>query len=391
MKHHLLLFFALFITPVSLFAQGELGFGEAEDATQSLLERVTNIEQKFKAFNVYVNFAGDAQFQQDAAGEAFHSGIKARVLRLEMKGQIGDHFVYRVRQRLNKSNVALNDGLAKATDYMMVGYRFNPQWLVAVGKMGQYYGGFEFDQNAIYVYQASDINNNADGSKLGVALTWTPITGQQFVAQVTNAYNTNLLSEYAGIDQQGIQASHSPYTLVGNWSGSFADGFFRTKYSYTWRKLASDNASRVVVLGQSLNGAWGRVFFDYAYEKDDFDFMRFSSAEAGAFLKPNQKYLTDLTYHGFVARGDYKVNPHLILWAEGMYQTASCGSVAELDGYRKHYNYMAGLEYVPNPDYKIRYTLNYVGQYFDYSERCGLKDYATNLIEVGILCRIKCF
>ncbi len=392
MKIRISVLAVLFALPIfKMMAQGELGFGETDDASQSLYERVANIEQKFKAFNVYVNFAGNLNTQQEAEGEPWKTGFKARQLRLELKGQIGEKFYYRVRQRLNKSNTALSDGLAKATDYMMVGYRFDPKWLVSVGKMGQYFGGFEFDQNGIYVYQASDINNNADGSKLGTAVTWTPIKGQQFVAQVTAAYNDKLENEYAGITAQGIKASNAPLTYVGNWAGTFSDGLFRTKYSFLHRNLAKSNGSNVVVLGHSINGKWGRVFFDYAYEHDDFDFMRFCSTEASSYLAPNQKWLTDLSYHSIVARTDVKINPHLIVWGEGMFQTASCGSVAELNGFRKHYNYMAGIEYVPDPSYKIRYTLNYQGQYFDYSSKCGIPDRTTNKIEIGVLCRIKCF
>jgi len=387
MKTSLLLVIgALLLLPFSLSAQGELGFGETDDSMQSLAERVANIEQKFKSFNVYVNFNGNFHAMKDEP-----TGFEAKNLRLEMKGQIGDHFVYRVRHRLNKPNNALNDGLAKATDYAMVGYRFNPQWLVSVGKMGQYFAGFEFDQNGIYVYQASDINNNADGSKLGAAVTYSPSKTQQLVLQVTNAYNDGLEKEYAGITAQGIEKTNNALTYVGNWSGSFAEGLYRAKAAVIHRQLATSNGSNIFTCGQSINGDWGRVFLDYAYEHDDFDYMRFCSAEASQFLAPNQKYLTDLTYHGIVARTDVKVGQHLILWAEGMYQTASCASVEELDGFRKHYNYMAGLEFVPNPSYKIRYTLNYQGQYFDYSDRCGLRDYSTNRIEIGILCRIKCF
>ncbi len=390
---HVALLTASLLLPSSLMAQGELGFGETDDSMQSLAERVANIEQKFKSFNVYVNFNGNFHSEQSQAGDPFVQGFQVRNLRLEMKGQLGDHFYYRVRQRLNKSNVALTDGLAKATDYAMIGYRFNPQWLVSVGKMGQYFGGFEFDQNAIYVYQASDINDNADGSKLGVAVTYTPVPTQSFVAQVTNAYNTSLTEEYGNMPAMNILPSKSPLTYVGNWSGSFAEGLYRAKASFVHRKLAADHGSNVVVIGQSINGSWGRVFLDYAYEHDDFDYMRFATRElVNSKAWPLEKlWLTDMSYHGVVARTDVKVGQHLILWAEGMYQTASCNSVDEFKDYRKHYNYMAGLEFVPNPDYKIRYTLNYQGQYYDYTDRCGLPDYATNRIEVGILCRFKCF
>lgn len=371
--------------PLSMQAQGELGFGETEDSMQSLAERVANIEQKFRAFNVYVNFNGNYHQQDDMP-----AGFQAKNLRLEMKGQIGDHFVYRVRQRLNKSTVPLADGLAPSNDYAMVGYRFNPKWLLAAGKMGQYFGGFEFDQNAIYVYQASDINDNANSSKIGVALTYNPTKTQTLVAQITNAYNDDLHTDFSGIVGDDVRASHNPFTYVGHWSGSFADGLYRTKTSYVHRHLAHEKGSDVLVIGQSINGNWGRVFLDYAYEHDDFDYMRFVSSDAMLINKPLLP-LSDLSYHGIVARTDVKVGKHLILWAEGMYQTASCGSNEILNNYRRHYNYMAGLEFVPNPEYKIRYTLNYQGQYYDYSDLCGLKDRSVNRIEIGILCRIKCF
>lgn len=394
MKTKLLL--AALLLPFSLSAQGELGFGETDDSMQSLAERVANIEQKFKAFNVYVNFNGNFHAMRNGWDGPTESEFQAKNLRLEMKGQIGDNVFYRVRHRLNKPANALHDGLAKATDYAMVGYRFNPQWMVSVGKMGQYFAGFEFDQNAIYVYQASDINDNADGSKLGVAVTYSPSKTQQLVLQVTNAFNATLEEEYAGIGAQGINPSHNPFTYVANWSGQFAEGFYRAKAAFVHRSLATNQGSNVFTCGQSINGDWGRVFLDYACEFDDFDYMRFCSNEVrgfqeGKYMAKGQSWLTDMTYHGIVARTDVKVGSHLIVWAEGMYQTASCGSVEELDGFRKHYNYMAGLEFVPNPNYKVRYTLNYQGQYFDYSKRCGLADYSTNRIEVGILCRLKCF
>lgn len=381
----------LCLLPQKVWAQGDLGFGESEDATMSLMERVSNIEQKFKAFNVYVNFAGNGYTQQLTSGGDFETGFKARQLRLEMKGQIGDHFLYRIRHRLNRSNVALNDNFAKATDIMMIGYRVNPQWLIAFGKMGQYFGGLEFEQNGIYVYQGSDINNNSDGNKVGISVTWNPVKGQQFVAQVTNTYNDSFENEFHNVWANGVKESKSPLTLVGNWNATMMDGLLRTSYSYHWRNLAEDTHSQVIILGQSINGSWGRVYLDYGYEKDDIDFMRFCTPEASRFLTDKQPYLTDMEYHQLVARTDVKMGKHLILWAEGMYQTASSGTIKELRHYRDHYTYMGGIEFVPDPNYKIRYTLNYQGNRYSYSKECRLDSYNTNRIEVGILCRLKCF
>ena len=87
-----LLLIGLLLLPLSLQAQGELGFGEADDTTMSLAERVTNIEQKFKSFNVYVNFNGNLHTEQSYGNDEFSTNFQAKNLRLEVKGQIGEDF-----------------------------------------------------------------------------------------------------------------------------------------------------------------------------------------------------------------------------------------------------------------------------------------------------------
>lgn len=113
-------------------------------------------DSKPDPFNVYLNyhFAGVAQL-----GDADGNGIefKCKQLRFEIKGDLTERIYYRLRHRLNKPNAAASeDNFAKATDYMMVGYKLSDKWAIQAGKMCQIWGGYEFDDNPIYIYQYSD-------------------------------------------------------------------------------------------------------------------------------------------------------------------------------------------------------------------------------------------
>ena len=58
---------------------------------------------------------------------------------------------YRFRHRLNKASSAQSeDNFAKATDYMMVGWRFNDHWTIQGGKKNQSLGSFEYDENTLF-------------------------------------------------------------------------------------------------------------------------------------------------------------------------------------------------------------------------------------------------
>ena len=52
---------------------------------------------------------------------------------------------------------------------------------------------------------------------------------------------------------------------------------------------------------------------------------------------------------------------------------------------------MGSVEYYPMKDQDFRVFLAYTGRRFDYSDKCGLKDYNTNRIELGFMYRIKAY
>ena len=100
---------------------------------------------------------------------------------------------------------------AKATDYMMTGYRFNEKWAVQAGKMCQFWGGYEFDANPMYIYQYSDMIDNLDSPKAGLVVMYKPVPTREFVAEVSNARNENLETTYPNITAQGIKDTRAPH------------------------------------------------------------------------------------------------------------------------------------------------------------------------------------
>ena len=84
-------------------------------------------------FNVYFNYAASAQVQSDA-DHKWSTNFENKQLRLEIKGNLTDKLYYRFRHRLNKSNAAKSgDNFAKATDIMMVGYKFSDKFKLEGG------------------------------------------------------------------------------------------------------------------------------------------------------------------------------------------------------------------------------------------------------------------
>jgi len=132
------------------------GMGGSDGNYASLAEKVANLEKKNDAFNVYFNYAASFRAEQNGDKE-WSTAFTNKQLRLEIKGNIGDHLYYRFRHRLNKGTDARGDNFAKATDIMMAGWKFNDKLSIQAGKMCQIWGGFEFDENPMYIYQYSDM------------------------------------------------------------------------------------------------------------------------------------------------------------------------------------------------------------------------------------------
>lgn len=396
--------FAVLAMTMGANAQGSnIGMGGGDGDIQSIHERITKLEKKNDMFNLYFNYAASFQAEHNSLSDEWGTKFANKQLRLEIKGNLTDKLYYRLRHRLNKATDAKGeDNFAKATDIMMVGYNFNDKLSISGGKMCQIWGGFEFDENPMYIYQYSDMVDNMDNFMAGVTVSYKPIPTQEIAVEISNAYNGKFADEYGdeavvvnNDEAHALQKSKNPLTYIINWNGSFFDGKLNTRWAWGLQTQAKGKYSRMLTLGQQLNLPKFQWYFDYMGAFDDLDRLKIATNELrDAFVggdAPGNVYLGKVHYNSFITKANWQFAPSWNLMLKGMYETASVTKMEQFKNYRKSFGYMGSIEYYPAKQQDFRLFLAYVGRKYDYSTKCGLKDYNTDRIELGFMYRIKAY
>lgn len=405
MKKIIMMFAALAMT-MGANAQGNnIGMGGGDGDIQSIHKRITKLEKKNDMFNLYFNYAASFQAEHNSLSDEWGTKFANKQLRIEIKGNLTDKLYYRLRHRLNKATDAKGeDNFAKATDIMMVGYNFNDKLSISGGKMCQIWGGFEFDENPMYIYQYSDMVDYMDNFMAGVTVSYKPIPTQEIAVEISNSYNGKFADEYGdeavvvnNDEAQALQKSKNPLTYIINWNGSFFDGKLNTRWAWGLQTQAKGKYSRMLTLGQQLNLPKFQWYFDYMGAFDDLDRLKIATNElGGAFVDDEGNalgnvYLGKVHYNSFITKANWQFAPSWNLMLKGMYETASVTKMEQFKNYRKSFGYMGSIEYYPAKQQDFRLFLAYVGRKYDYSTKCGLKDYNTDRIELGFMYRIKAY
>lgn len=396
--------FAALAMTMGANAQGNnIGMGGGDGDIQSIHERITKLEKKNDMFNLYFNYAASFQAEHNSLSDEWGTKFANKQLRIEIKGNLTDKLYYRLRHRLNKATDAKGeDNFAKATDIMMVGYNFNDKLSISGGKMCQIWGGFEFDENPMYIYQYSDMVDYMDNFMAGVTVSYKPIPTQEIAVEISNSYNGKFADEYGdeavvvnNDEAHALQKSKNPLTYIINWNGSFFDGKLNTRWAWGLQTQAKGKYSRMLTLGQQLNLPKFQWYFDYMGAFDDLDRLKIATNELiGAYgdeLHLGNAYLGKVHYNSFITKANWQFAPSWNLMLKGMYETASVTKMEALKNYRKSFGYMGSIEYYPAKQQDFRLFLAYVGRKYDYSTKCGLKDYNTDRIELGFMYRIKAY
>lgn len=396
--------FAALAMTMGANAQGNnIGMGGGDGDIQSIHERITKLEKKNDMFNLYFNYAASFQAEHNSLSDEWGTKFANKQLRIEIKGNLTDKLYYRLRHRLNKATDAKGeDNFAKATDIMMVGYNFNDKLSISGGKMCQIWGGFEFDENPMYIYQYSDMVDYMDNFMAGVTVSYKPIPTQEIAVEISNSYNGKFADEYGdeavvvnNDEAHALQKSKNPLTYIINWNGSFFDGKLNTRWAWGLQTQAKGKYSRMLTLGQQLNLPKFQWYFDYMGAFDDLDRLKIATNELRDALvggdAPGNVYLGKVHYNSFITKANWQFAPSWNLMLKGMYETASVTKMEQFKNYRKSFGYMGSIEYYPAKQQDFRLFLAYVGRKYDYSSKCGLKDYNTDRIELGFMYRIKAY
>jgi len=402
MTRKTLLCCCLLALSISMNAQDNHGYGGDDGHFKSLAEEVTKLKKSNDMFNVYLNTAASAQVETDHDHE-WSTGFKNKHLRLEIKGNLTDKLYYRFCYRMTNSNVARSeDNFARSTDVVMIGYRFSDKFSVEAGKIFQPFGGYEVDENPIYIYEYSDLTGGLECYLGGVVVNYKPVPTQEIVVGVTNAHNDKFADVYGdnslaiegdGTQNRILEKTRIPLGYSLGWNGSFLNNRLLTRWSWGIEGEARHKYSRMLILGQKLNLDRLQWYFDYMYQNDGLDRFGLASREVRDFFPAvgGEVWMSDVHYTSFITKLNWQFAPQWDLMLKGMYETASVTKVDRFKDFRKSYGYVGSVEYYPVKSQDFRVFLAYVGRKVTYKDGVGLDKYNTNRIELGFKYRIKAY
>ena len=402
MTRKTLLCCCLLALSISMNAQDNHGYGGDDGHFKSLAEEVTKLKKSSDMFNVYLNTAASVQVETDNEHE-WSTGFKNKHLRLEIKGNLTDKLYYRFCYRMTNSNVARSeDNFARSTDVVMIGYRFSDKFSVEAGKIFQPFGGYEVDENPIYIYEYSDLTGGLECYLGGVVVNYKPVPTQEIVVGVTNAHNDTFTDVYGdnslaiegdGTQNRILEKTRIPLGYSLGWNGSFLNNRLLTRWSWGIEGEARHKYSRMLILGQKLNLDRLQWYFDYMYQNDGLDRFGLASREVRDFFPAvgGEVWMSDVHYTSFITKLNWQFAPQWNLMLKGMYETASVTKVDRFKDFRKSYGYVGSVEYYPVKSQDFRVFLAYVGRKVTYKDGVGLDKYNTNRIELGFKYRIKAY
>lgn len=359
----------------------------------TLFERITKIEKRTEKLNIFLNTQGSFNVYPKG-NDTEQATFKMNQLRLEIKGNINKWIYYRYRQRLNKSNEAESlDNLPASIDYAAIGFQVTPKFSVFAGKQSTAFGGIEFDENPIEVYEYDDLSANTMSFLTGVDFSYWINDNHEIQFQIVDALNGSFEEKYGKVDE-GIKPAKTPLGYTLNWNGSFLHNMIRTRWSASIFRESTHKNMFYYALGNELNLKKFHMYFDFMYSDEGLDRKGIISRmayEAGFTNRAlHTRYMALVTYFS------YRIRPKFNVFLKGMYETASVLKANEEYAKGKYSNtwgYLGGIEYYPMRE-NLHFFLTYVGRSYDYT-RCaknfGMSDTNPQRISAGLVYQIPIF
>ncbi|MEG1587154.1 MAG: porin [Bacteroidales bacterium] len=367
-----------------------------EKEQKSLIERILKPESKTKKFQLYLHTKGS--FNANMPDGKFESaGFRMDQLRIEMRGDINKHIYYRYQQRLTAfpDPSSTVDNLPLKVDYAAVGYRFNEKWRLFAGKMCTAYGGIEFDDNPINVYQYSTMHENMVAFLTGIDLGYHLTPDHEFRFQVLGARNESMEKTYGKIPEN-VKNSKLDLVYTVNWNGKFGpDKMFATRWSASVLNEAKNKNMYYGVLGTAMNLKKFGMFLDLMYSREEMDRKQMISRIVADKTDGYTQMNTD--YTAVILGLNYRFAPKWNIFAKGIWDTASkykTTGIVEKGLYQTAYGYSAGLEFYPIKNDNLHVNLAYTGRKYAFTDRAkafGAENYTQNKLELSFIYAMRLF
>ncbi|MGL4292479.1 MAG: porin [Bacteroidales bacterium] len=367
-----------------------------KEETPSLIERIFKPDNDSKKFQLFLHTKGSFNAEMPN-GKFEEAKFRMDQLRIEMRGDINKNIYYRYQQRLTAfpDPSGTFDNLPLKIDYAGVGYRFNEKWRLFAGKMCTAYGGIEFDDNPINVYQYSTIHENMIAFLTGIDIGYHLTPDHEFRFQILDARNESMEKTYGKIPEY-IKPSKLDLVYTLNWNGYMGPNrMFATRWSASVLNEAKGKNMYYGVLGTAMNTGKFGMFLDLMYSREELDRKQMISRIVAD--KTNGFTQTSVDYSSVILGLNYRFAPKWNIFAKGIWDTASkyeATGIVEKGLYQTAWGYSGGIEFYPIKNDNLHVNLVYTGRQFNYTNRAkafGATDYSHNKLELSFIYAMRLF
>ncbi|MDB9197175.1 porin, partial [Parabacteroides distasonis] len=252
--------FLLSGSALTSYAQTNSPIPERDSSSVSLFEYATKIPKQNKVFNLDLEM--HAGFNADFfSGKLDEAAFRFRDVKIDVTGEVNDRLFYWYRQTLNGGyeGQAL-ENLNESIEYAYIGYKLNERFTLTAGKQDVFYGGFEYDENPLLIYEYSDMNEYSLCYLTGIGLGYQPNESQEIRLQVTNSRMGSMEDEYGRLPE-GFKKPRVPLFYTLNWNGNFLDELIHLRYSVSAAEQAQGKYMYSVFTGQSIEAGPVYAYF----------------------------------------------------------------------------------------------------------------------------------
>lgn len=367
---------------------GNFGLGNSAEAEMaSLSNRVLNLEERSKAFQMYLNLRGGLQetIDGDEEGERFHF----EHFRPEILGELGN-WGYRLRLNLSTEHEYIEkDHSNKVIDCARIFYNSHKNWSFSFGRSPFNYGTFEYEWNPVNVLQFYEFQNNIPDIVGTSAMVDYASHDQILAFEVANATMLPTLAD----SPKGMElfpATKHPLQYSLSWRGNLFNKRLKTIWSYTLRHEAKGCNTGMLMLGTCYNIGKLSLQLDYNGAFGKLDYLGLATADAKmAGLIGEGEMVTSTKYNQWVMDIGYCPTKRWNLFCKFGISNTSSSDIEALHNYRTTYEYQAAAQYFLDKTQEVRLSMSYYGKTTKYKKGFALDDLQTNRLELSLVCRLK--
>lgn len=360
---------SLGLLALSLLFSHSLSASETADTPEhrSLVEYIAKKDLP-EMVNIDLHMRSSFNVNPNAEGDDNAAYFRFDHLMIDIHGHITDKLSYKYLQRLNKSGQTFRfEKLSNTIDYAYLKYRFHPKASVTAGRQALFFGGFEYDEYPVNIYDYSTIGGHIDCFLTGASVMFNPTPTQEIGVQVVNNRHGSSTEAYGAVPP-GMQSTRVPLYYSFAWNGNFRNDNIRLRYAVTSGEQMKGKWILMIGGGQRFLFNKFDIYLDALYHRAAVDHL---GAIRSIGIMPDgtawNGLIRNVEYLSVISEANYRFLPKWNIRAKVFYDRASVYkdyAIFTKGNYLSGWGCQGGIEFYPMKDDNLHLFLNATGKLY---------------------------